>query len=131
MLLQKQSLKDEDDNLVWGDKDIHNDKQSKKYTDIINNKNIIIEDVPKFFNDMLISNVGCAVAKYFKTTKRQQENEEESEEETIEDYEIPNCDWLFKIYELTKTDYANGGIQQYVRTSAKNMLIRLRRILNK
>ena len=118
-------IKDKEDNLVWGDKDIHCDIQFKKYPEIINNENTTIEDVPKFFNDILLSNVECAVSKYFKI------DEEVGEEETLEDYEIPNCDWLFKIYKLSKADYANGDIQQYIRTSAKNMLIRLRRILNK
>ena len=138
-VVTKTVVKDEDDKLVWGNKRLHHDRQQKRYPDIINNKDTIVEDVLKFFNDMLLPNVEFAIAKHFKpsiNTRKDEDgdnddSEEDVEEETIDEYEIPNCDWLFKIYQLTKTNYANSDIQQYINTVSKNILIRLRNILNK
>ena len=121
--------------LMWGDKDINGDKQVMTYSEIINKNNTIIEDIPKYINDMLLSNVKTAIKKYFDTTRHDQDDGEHSDQESNMkskiDYEIPNCDWLLKLYQLITLKWANSEVGKYIMTSVKNMLIRIRRMFNK
>lgn len=122
-----------EDEFKCGDNRLHHDIQSKRYPEIINDDKEIIFDVPKLFNDMLLPNVKAGLEKYFKTTVHQQEDGEddgEVEERITKDYEIPNCDWLLKLYQLFTLNWANSGVKYYIRASAKNMLIRIRTMFN-
>lgn len=117
---------------MWGDKRLHGDIQATVYTEIVNKNNTIVEDIPKYINDMLLSNVESAVKKYFKGDGEiEEESDEEVEEEITSEYEIPNCDWLLKLYQLVTLKWANSEVGKYIITSVKNMLIRIRRMLNK